>query len=330
MTSRRWQRCRCLQAKCSQRRSWAWTHCAAAVPCALPSSSPGQIALLLGAHCIPDLLPAACITPSRSPARQLAPGQTLDLETAHPGPQEAPGVLGGHRVRRIAAWQRQMGRACWESRAQLSHSLLPPSPPLTAQARTRRPHRSAGASSQTGARTSRPDTEQQHCRVASRRRRRRRAAAKPTYRRPTAVRVALAAMSTAASGAGSKLRMLWNHPAGPKVRRCGADSGEGWRRSVGRPCMAPPPLGLARALPARPQPPSVPSPSSPLLPNMRTIHFWAPAFKWGISFANIAGAGAARVAADRAAALLACSGHLRLRGPWRARPQPPPLSAPTF
>jgi hypothetical protein len=44
-------------------------------------------------------------------------------------------------------------------------------------------------------------------------------------------------MSSQATGIGQKLRMLWNHPAGPK-----------------------------------------------------TIHFWAPTFKWGISMANIAGA----------------------------------------
>lgn len=42
-------------------------------------------------------------------------------------------------------------------------------------------------------------------------------------------------MSASAPSLGQKLRMLWNHPAGPK-----------------------------------------------------TIHFWAPTFKWGITFANIA------------------------------------------
>jgi hypothetical protein len=69
-----------------------------------------------------------------------------------------------------------------------------------------------------------------------------------------------------ANGVSSKFQQFLNHPAGPKTSGCPA---------CARPASC---HGPAQAS----------APLTPAPPPRPAVHFWAPAFKWGITFANIA------------------------------------------
>lgn len=82
--------------------------------------------------------------------------------------------------------------------------------------------------------------------------------------------------------AAARLQAFWNHPAGPKTSKhttC-------WHPSAlncsnrHSPALAPSSHHSSLLCPAFSAPPSGLCQS--------TVHFWAPTFKWGISFANIA------------------------------------------